>query len=280
MPSTMRHRSARRGVNPLLKSIVKGLALQSALTGKKVNTPYVGANGKSLAVWPLGSSAKYHPPTTSYPYGMLGKYPVIEYKRSGRKPHRKMFPGGQPPRHLYEPVLYHAPRAPRRAGLERLEPIPVPKITARNVLALANEGYVFPKSVLKQAAAGAPITANYKIPEWAKGPSRSMHETRAKHMALTAPQAVNRVGKPRPPLALPSGVQNKLQKMESRARMMAAKSTAKIVTAPWKIAAKARNVTGYVMSLPFRAGRSLVAGTQSVRRIAGRAARSARRLPN
>jgi hypothetical protein len=215
---------------------------------------------------------------------MLPKYPVIEYKRSSRKPHRKMFPGGQPPRHLYEPNLYHVSRAPRRAGLERLdlEPIPVPKITAHNVLALANEGYVFPKSVLKQAMAGAPITANYKVPEWAKGSgaARSLHETRTKHRALSAPRPVNRVGKPKSPLALPSGVQNKLHALESRARMMAAKSTAKIVAAPWKIAAKARNATGYVASLPLRVGRSLVAGARSVRHAAGRVGRSARRLPN
>jgi hypothetical protein len=92
---------ARRGssIGRGAKALTTLLALQAALKG---NTPYVGAPGKALAVWPLGTTGPNYAYMTrtmapKYPY-KLNKFPAVERVRI-RRPltcGRKACLGGQP----------------------------------------------------------------------------------------------------------------------------------------------------------------------------------------
>ena len=260
------------------------MALQAALMGRKVNTPFVGAPGKTLAVYPLGSSG----PNYAYMTRTMGrrqeltKYPVVERTRA-RRPQtcgRKACLGGQPNSSLYEPkmtfVKLNGSRMPRKFGEGAYANFPMPVISAANILKFEAQGYQLPKSVLKQAHAGLPITGNYQ-------PSNKTLAALAAKDPRMIP-ALLKAGTPLPSrfnrknqLALPAGVQRKLQALENRARSMAVMGTAKAVALPYKVAAKARNVASsvgrgasYAASLPGR-------GTRALGRLMSA---QGRRLPN
>lgn len=279
--SAARPASRRRGgAGRMAKAVTSLLALQGALMGRTAGGPYVGAPGKTIAVYPLGSVARYEPPTLSYPYGLLPAHAAVELKPRRPNPSRKMFLGGQIPRYMYEPELVYAPRTlahPQITG--RMKPIPKPVISARDVLLLSSAGHIFPKTVLKQATTGKPITGNHNIPNWA--------------MTTTDPELVaflgkinmnpkNRVGVPRQ-LALPGPIQRKLRQLETASVL----GVARAVTLPYKIAAKARNVTGKVatkvgrmLMAPVHMGRSVAASVGQTRRASARRGSLVRRLPN
>lgn len=271
-------RSAGRG----MKALVTFLSLQSALLGKKAGGPYVGGHGKSLAVWPLGSRAPYYPSTKTYNYGRVPSHSVVERARRRATPSRKMFPGGHVSRSLYEPELVYPSRflkgsVYRKMGSERLAPIPRPVISASNVMKLSNAGYIFPKSVLRQAAAGQPIIEKFNMPNWAK--KNKLPPALAKTLARASVKPINRVGVKRQ-LALPAPVLRKLEAMEKRARAGAMSAAARAATAPWRLAHRARALTGKVAALPGRAAQSVKAGIARARQAHATLTRAARRLPN
>ena len=267
---------ARRGasVGRGAKALTTLLALQAALMGRKVNTPYVGAPGKALAVWPLGTTGPNYAYMTrtmapKYPY-KLNKFPAVERVRI-RRPltcGRKACLGGQPNASLYEPKMIrshiYGTKVPRKFGNRPLINLPVPVISAANVLRFEAQGYQFPKSVLKQAHAGMAITANFKPSK------RTLEALAAKDPRLLPalfeaskplPSRFNRTGQ----LALPPSVQRKLAALEARGRSVAVAGTAKALVAPWKVAAKARNLSG-------RAAASVGRGAAAVGRGVGYAA--------
>lgn len=278
-PARARGTRARRSVRTSSGRVAKGLtlamALQAALMGRKGNTPYVGAPGKSLAVWPLGTSGPSysHMTRTMGRRHELDKYLAVERTRA-RRPRtcgRKACLGGQPNSGLYEPkmtwVKLNGGRMPRKFGEGSFTNFPMPSISASNVLKFEAQGYQFPKSVLKQAHAGLPIGGNYKLSNKtaaalaAKDPRMLAALTKAQ---MPPASRFNRTKQ----LALPSGVQRKLQALENRARSMAVGGAAKAAVFPYKAAKKARNVTGYVAesvgrgmayaaSLPGRGKRAL-----------------------
>ena len=288
--SPARARGARRsaraaGPGRLAKGLTGLLALQAALMGRKVNTPYVGARGKALAVWPLGSAV----PNSAYMTRTMGsrhelaKFPAVERVRI-RRPltcGRKACPAGQPNLSLYEPKRIrshiYGTKVPRKFGNRHLINLPVPVISAANVLRFEAQGYQFPKKVLQQAHMGLPITSNFK-------PSKRTLEALANKDPRLLP-ALLEASKPIPSrfrqLALPSGVQRKLAALEARARTVAISGTAKAVAAPFKVAAKARNLTG-------RAAVSVARGARYAASLPGRGRRAMmrtltaqeRRLPN
>ena len=266
---------ARRGasVGRGAKALTTLLALQAALKG---NTPYVGAPGKALAVWPLGTTGPNYAymTRTSGRKHELAKFPVVERGRL-RRPltcGRKACLGGQPNVSLYEPKKIqshiYGTKVPRKFGNRPLINLPVPVISAANVLRFEAQGYQFPKSVLKQAHAGAPITANFKPSK------RTLEALAAKdprllpalfEAAKPLPSRFNRTHK----ITLPPNVQRKLAALEARGRTATAESAAKALVAPWKVAAKARNLTGraaasvgrrlgYAASLPGKGRRALM----------------------
>ena len=290
-------RSPRRAPGRLAKGLTGFLALQAALMGRKVNTPYVGAPGKALAVWPLGASAPNYAYMTrtmapKYPY-KLAKYPVVE-RTKARRPltcGRKACLGGQPNRSLYEPKKIrshiYGTKVPRKFGERPLINLPVPVISAANVLRFEAQGYQFPKSVLQQAHMGLPITANFKISK------RTLQALENKDPRLLPaifeatrplPSRFNRTNQ----LALPAGVQRKLQALENRARSMAVTGTAKAITFPYKVAKKARNVTGAAASAVGRGASSVASAVRYAAALPGRGKRALgrivsaqnRRLPN
>ena len=271
-------RSAYRGPGRLAKGITTLLALQGALMGRKGNTPYVGAPGKALALYPLGTSA---PPnnltltrTLGYKHTALA-FPAIERTRL-RRPltcGRKACLAGQP-----NSALYHAPfkwfrvgqnqKAGRKFGLGTYTNFPMPVISAGDVLRFEAQGYQFPKSVLKQAHAGLPIIGNYSMSNRtkrllaAKNPSLLPAVMEA---ALPVPSRFNRKNQ----LALPPTVVRKLAALGAGGRAAVVSGTAKALAAPWEVAAKARNLTGraaasvgrgarYAASLPGRGRRALM----------------------
>ena len=267
------------------------LALQGALMG---HTPYVGAPGKALAVWPLGTRGpNYFTLGKTYNYGQLAKYPVIERVKL-RRPltcGRKACLGGEPNSRLYEPRMVRAniygTKVPRKHGNRASVLLPAPVISAANVLRLEAQGYQLPKSVLKQAHAGLPILANAK-------PSKRAQELLANKDPRMLP-AIFEVTRPIPSrfnrtnqLALPAGVQRKLQALENRARSMAASGTAKAVTFPYKVAAKARNAAGRAAASVARGAASVAQGVRYTAALPGRGKRALgrmlsaqnRRLPN
>jgi hypothetical protein len=156
---------------------------------------------------------------------------------------------------------------PRKFGEGAYTNFPMPVISAANVLRFEAQGYQFPKSVLKQAHMGLPITGNYKLSNKTLA-ALAAKDTRMLPALLQAgmplPSRFNRKAQ----LALPAGVQKRLLALEGRARSMAVSGTAKAAAFPWKAAAKARNVTGsvaaslgrgvsYAASLPGRGKRAL-----------------------
>ena len=277
-------RSVRGGPGRVAKGLTLAMALQAALMGRKVNTPFVGAAGKTLAVYPLGSSG----PNYAYMTRTMGrrqelaKFPVVERTRL-RRPKtcgRKACLGGQPNSGLYEPkmtfVKLNGGRMPRKFGEGAYANFPMPVISAANVLKFEAQGYQLPKSVLKQAHAGLPITGNYK-PSNKTLAALAAKDPRMLPALLKAgaplPSRFNRTNQ----LALPAGVQRKLQALENRARSMAVGGTAKAVALPYKVAAKARNVASsvgrgasYAAALPGR-------GTRALGRLMSA---QGRRLPN
>ena len=290
-PPRARRGSVRRSsVGRGAKALTTLLALQAALGGRKVNTPYVGASGKALAIYPLGTAAPPHNLGPMHTIGrkhQLNKFPVIERTRL-RRPltcGRKACLGGQPNSSLYEPkmtwVKLNGSRMPRKFGEGAWTNLPMPSISASNVLRFEAQGYQFPKSVLKQAHAGLPIAGNYKLSEKTAAAlaSKDPRMLPALLKAQMAPESrFNRT------LGLPPKVQRKLAALEAQTRAAAISGTAKAVAAPWKVAAKARNLTG-------RAAASVGRGASAVRsavNLVGRGRRALmrslkaqeRRLPN
>ena len=291
-------RASARGPGRLAKSLTALLALQGALMGRKANTPYVGAPGKALAIWPLGSTAAPNnlgltrTMRMEYPYG-LAKFPVVERIRL-RRPltcGRKACLAGQPNRSLYEPKKIrshiYGTKVPRKFGERPLINLPVPVISAGDVLRFEAQGYQFPKSVLKQAHMGMPITGNFKPSK------RTLEALAAKNPRLLPalfeaakplPSRFNRTGQ----LALPAPVQRKLAALEARARAAAISGTAKAVAAPYKVAAKARNLTGRAAASVGRGASAVGRGARYAASLPGRGRRSLmrvltaqeRRLPN
>jgi len=274
-PPRARRGSARASsVGRGAKALTTLLALQAALGGRKVNTPYVGASGKALAVWPLGTSGpnySYMTRTMGRSHG-LTKFPAVERARL-RRPltcGRKACLGGQPNSSLYEPkmtwVKLNGSRMPRKFGEGAWTNLPMPSISASNVLRFEAQGYQFPKSVLKQAHTGLPIAGNYKLSEKTAAAlaSKDPRMLPALLKAKMGPESrFNRT------LGLPPKVQRKLAALEARGRSATAASAAKALVAPWKVAAKARNLTGraaasvgrgarYAASLPGKGRRALV----------------------
>ena len=102
--------------------------------------------------------------------------------------------------------------------------------------------------------------------------------------SMPPPSRFNRTAQ----LALPAGVQRKLQALEGRARSMAVGGTAKAVALPYKVAAKARNVTGNVAASVGRGVSSVARGVRYAASLPGRGKRAlgrlvsaqGRRLPN
>jgi len=277
------------------KALTALLALQAALGGRKVNTPYVGASGKALAVWPLGTTVPNYAymTRTSGRKHELAKFPAVERVRI-RRPltcGRKACLGGQPNASLYEPrkIQSHiyGTKVPRKFGNRPLINLPVPVISAANVLRFEAQGYQFPKSVLKQAHAGAPITANFKLSK------RTMEALAAKDPRLLP--ALLEASKPLPShfnrtheLVLPPSVQRKLAALETRGRSAAVMSTAKALVAPWKVAAKARNLTGRAAASVGRGAAAVGRGVRYTASLPGKGRRALmraltaqeRRLPN
>lgn len=290
---------ARRGasVGRGAKALTSFLALQAALMGRKVNTPYAGASGKALAVWPLGTSGPNYAYMTrtmapKYPY-KLNRFPAVERIRA-RRPltcGRKACLGGQPNASLYEPMMIrshiYGTKVPRKFGNRPLINLPVPVISATDVLRFEAQGYQFPKSVLKQAHAGMPITGNFKPSK------RTMEALAAKNPRLLPalleaskplPSRFNRTGQ----LALPPSVQRKLAALEARGRSATAASAAKALVAPWKVAAKARNLTGRAAASAGRGAAAVGRGVGYAASLPGKGRRALmraltaqeRRLPN
>jgi hypothetical protein len=288
-------RAAPRGPGRLAKSLTALLALQGALMGRKANTPYVGAPGKALAIYPLGTTG---PNYTAMTRTMgkrheLAKYAVVERARL-RRPQtcgRKACLGGQPNISLYEPMKVrshiYGTKVPRKFGNRHLINLPVPVISAANVLRFEAQGYQFPKSVLKQAHMGLPITANFK-------PSKRTLEALAAKDPRLLP-ALFEAAKPLPSrfnrtaqLALPAGVQRKLHALENRARSMAVIGAAKTAAFPYKVAAKARYLTGSAAASVARGASSVARAARYTASLPGRGKRAlgrlvgaqGRRLPN
>jgi len=252
----------------MAKLLTGALALSGARGAGGPVHPWKG--GKSIAVYPLGSSAPYYPSSRTYNYGRVSAYPVVEYKPKRRNPSRKLFPGGHALTGMYEPeMVYHGMGRKMAPGMRGGVPRPV--ISPGHVLELANQGFKFPKSVLKQAFAGKNITAGKRLPAWARSlPGGSV----GRH----ARSVVSRTRAPptRAQLALPSGVANKLKVLEERTKMLAVKGTAKLLTAPWKIASWGRNVTGRVANKIKSGAQSVVGAYRNARKYK----RSVARLPN
>ena len=264
--------------------------------GRKVNTPYVGAKGKALAIYPLGSTAPPNNLGLTRTMGRrheLAKFMAVERTRL-RRPKtcgRKACLAGQPNRSLYEPKMIrshiYGTKVPRKFGERPLINLPVPVISAANVLRFEAQGYQFPKSVLKQAHMGLPITANFTLSK------RTLQALANKDPRLlpalleagkSIPSRFNRTKQ----LALSVPVQRKLAALEARARAVAISGTAKALAAPYKVAAKARNLTGRAAASVGRGASSVARGARYAASLPGRGRRAMmraltaqeRRLPN
>ena len=298
---TPRPRRGSRSAGPgrLAKGLTGILALQAALMGRKVNAPYVGAQGKALAIYPLGASAA--PNNLGLTHTLRYKHatsmvPAIERVRL-RRPltcGRKACLGGQPNRSLYEPMTVrsniYGTKVPRKFGNRPRINLPVPVISAGDVLRFEAQGYQFPKSVLKQAHMGLPITGNYK-------PSKRTLEALAARNPRLLPALLkasapiqsrfNRT-KVTKQLALPPAVERKLAALEARTRTAATAGAAKALAAPWKVAAKARNLTGRAAASMGRGASAAARGARYASSLPGRGRRALmrtltaqeRRLPN
>lgn len=281
-PPRRRRAAPRTGPGRAAKLLTGLLALQGALMGRRANTPYVGRRGTSIAVWPLGTSAPYYPPSKTYNVGALAKFPVIERVRL-RRPltcGRKACLAGQPNSRLYEPRTLrawpHGTKPPRKMGNRAAVTLPVPVISAGDVLRLEAQGYQLPKKVIQQAHAGLPILGNAK-------PSNRALELLANRDPRMLP-AIFEATRPIQSrfnvpvsnrLALPAPVQRKLAALEARTRTAAISTTAKALATPWKVAAKARNVTGRAAAA---VGRGAAAVGRGVRYTASLPGEGGRRL--
>lgn len=266
--SSKRRTPRQKGARSMAKFLTGSLALMSMRGAGGPTHPWKG--GKSIAVYPLGSSAPYYPSSRTYNYGRVSAYPAVEYKPKRRNPSRKLFPGGQALSEMYEPeMLYHSMGRKMAPGMRG--GIPRPVISPGRVLELANQGVKFPKSVLKEAIAGKNITTGKRLPAWARSlPGGAVGRHASSVVART------RIPPSRAQLALPTGVANKLKVLEERTKTMAAKGTAKILTAPWKIASWGRNVTGRVAETIKSGAQSIVGAYRGARKYK----RSVSRLPN
>jgi hypothetical protein len=266
--------------------------------GRKVNAPYVGKSGKSLAVWPLGTSGPNYAYMTrtlapKYPY-KLNEFPAVERVKA-RRPEtcgRKACLAGQPNSSLYEPKMTWVKlnangKIPRRLGGGRFANLPKPVISAANVLRLESQGYQLPKSVLKQAHAGRPITGNYELSNKTKA-ALAARDPRLLpallQLRMPPPSRFNKNHK----LELPAGVQKKLHALEARARAVAVGGAVKTALFPWAVAAKARNLTGRAAASVGRGASAAARGVRYAASLPGRGHRAARsfvkaqgrRLPN
>ena len=251
-----------------------------------------------MALYPLGSTAAPNnlgltrTMRMNYPYG-LAKYPVVERVKR-RRPltcGRKACLGGQPNSSLYEPrmirVWPYGTKPPRKLGNRAAVTLPVPVISAGDVLRFEAQGYQLPKKVLQQAHAGLPIISN------AKPSNRALEMLANKDPRLLPalfeatrplPSRFNRTGQ----LALPAPVQRKLAALEARTRAAAISGTAKALATPWVVAAKARNLTGRAAASVGRGASSVARGARYAAALPGRGRRSLmrvltaqeRRLPN
>ena len=264
--------------------------------GRKANGPYVGASGKTLAIYPLGTNA---PPYNLGPVHTIGrrhqlnKFPVVERTRL-RRPltcNRKTCPGGLPNRSLYEPTVYHShiygTKVPRKFGNRPVINIPVPVISARDVLRFEAQGYQFPKRVLQQAHMGLPITSNFKMSQRTLEALANKDPRLLPALLEASKPLPSRFNRSRIP-ELPPAVQNKLRALESRARSTAVTGTALAVTFPHKVAAKARNLTGRGAAAVGRAAGVVGRGARYAAALPGRGHRALwrtltaqqRKLPN
>jgi len=295
---TPRPRRGSRSAGPgrLAKGLTGLLALQAALMGRKVNAPYVGAQGKALAIYPLGASAA--PNNLGLTHTLRYKHatsmvPAIERVRL-RRPltcGRKACLGGQPNRSLYEPKTVrsniYGTKVPRKFGERPRINLPVPVISASDVLKFEAQGYQFPKSVLKQAHMGLPITSNF-TPSKRTLQALANRDPRLLPALLKAtvpiPSRFNRTKQ----LALPPAVERKLAALEARTRTVAVSGTAKALAAPWKVAAKARNLTGRAAASVGRGASAAARRARYAASLPGRGRRALmrtltaqeRRLPN
>lgn len=274
------------------------LALQAAMRGHKAPVPVPWKGGTAVAIYPLGASA---PPYNLGPVHTIGrkhqlnKYPVVERVRL-RRPltcGRKACLGGQPNSRLFEPkrvnVSIHGTKVPRRFGNRAAVTLPVPVISASDVLRFEAQGYQLPKKVLQQAHAGLPILANAK-------PSKRALELLANKDPRLLP-ALLEASKPLPSrfnvpvsnrLALPAPVQRKLAALEARTRAAAISGTAKALATPWVVAAKARNVTGRAAAAVGRGASAVARRARYAASLPGRGHRALwrtltaqqRKLPN
>ena len=272
------------------------LALQAVMRGHKAPAPVPWKGGTSLAIYPLGTTA---PPYNLGPVHTIGrkhqlsKYPVVERVRL-RRPltcGRKACLGGQPNASLYEPkrvqVNVYGTKVPRKHGNRAAVTLPVPVISASDVLRFEAQGYQLPKKVLQQAHAGLPILGNAK-------PSKRALELLANKDPRLLP-ALLEAGVPVPSrfnrksqMALPAPVQRKLAALEARTRAAAISGTAKALATPWVVAAKARNVTGRAAAAVGRGASAVGRGARYAASLPGRGRRSLmrvltaqeRRLPN
>lgn len=297
-------RSAKRvsgGPSRAAKALTGLLALQGALMARKANTPYVGAPGTALAVWPLGSRVPEpylgltRTMRMNYPYG-LEKFPAVERTRL-RRPRtcgRKACLAGQPNRSLYEPTSIrshiYGTKVPRKFGNRPLINIPIPVISAANVLKFEAQGYQFPKSVLKQAHAGLPIIGNFKLSKNTKAALEAKDPRLLPALIEAGKSIPSRFNRKitKNQLALPPAVQRKLAALEARAVNVATTGMAKALAAPWKVAAKARNLTGRAAAEVGRGASAAARGARYAASLPGRGRRSLmrvltaqeRRLPN
>ena len=266
--STKRRAPRQAGASTMAKLLTGALSLSATRGAGGPVQPWKG--GKSIAVYPLGSSAPYYPSSRTYNYGRVSAYPVVEYKPKRRNPSRKLFPGGHALTGMYEPeMVYHGMGRKMAPGMRGGVPRPV--INSGHVLELANQGFKFPKSVLKQAMAGKNITVGKKVPAWTRSLPGGSVGRYARSVIARAQAPPTRAQ-----LALPSGVANKLKVLEEKTKVLAAKGTAKLLTAPWKIAALGRNITGRVANKIKSGAQSVVGAYRSVRKYK----RSVARLPN
>lgn len=244
----------------LAKMLTGALALQGIMMG--AGGPYVGgrpgrAPSTALAIYPLGSSAPYVPESKTYPLPVAGRS-VIEWTRPRRAPGRKAFPGGQAPSDWYEPRMRQMDRlgAARKLGVPvGGASVPVPVISARDVIYLTEQGFIFPRKVMEQALMGQPITANKRVPNWARDPE-ALPQGGLRRLAEMATRPVpNRFSK-KTQLALPPGVTSALRAIEGRVEKAAALGLAKTIAGPI-LAGR------YVASLPGRAAASVASKVQS-----------------
>lgn len=298
-------RSAKRasggGAGRFAKGLTSFLALQSLLKGAKVNAPYVGAPGKALAVWPLGSRVPEpylgltRTMAMNYPWA-LSKFPAVERTplRRPRTCGRKACLAGQPNRSLYEPTSIrshiYGTKVPRKFGHRPLINIPIPVISAANVLKFEAQGYQLPKSVLKQAHAGMPIIGNFKLSKNTKAAIQAKDPRLLPALMEAGKSIPSRFNRKitKNQLALPPAVQRKLAALEARAVNVATTGMAKALAAPWKVAAKARNLTGRAAASVGRGASAAARGARYAASLPGRGRRSLmrvltaqeRRLPN